>query len=134
MGKNNQMLGTTISYANGNLLFLVKLLKASTATLSLGPYCDRANLVVMLVIKVTIPSFPNIIDVTVFRERALTTLNSKGQKVKKRPNLLTLFLQQQQNHNKKPNQTIAILQLQNRLFSRPPPKSPTLQLYTLILG
>ena len=114
------------------LLFLVKLLKASTATLSLGPYCDRANFVVMLVIKVTIPSFPNIIDVTVFRERALTTLNSKGQKVKKRPNLLTLFLQQQQqNHNKKPNQTIAILQLQNRLFSscRPPLKSPTTTIY-----
>ena len=84
------------------------MLKASTATLSLGPYCDRANFVVMLVIKVTIPSFPKHIDVTVFRERAFTTLKkisklrskSKEKKVKF---IDTFFvMQQQENQNKNP--------------------------------
>ena len=60
-----------------NLRVFVKLLKASTVTLSLGPNWFLANFVAIFVTRGTIPSFPNIIDVTEFRERALTTLNRR---------------------------------------------------------
>ena len=48
------------------LLVLVKLLKASTATLSLGPNWFLANFVAIFVTKGTIPSFPSNIDVTLY--------------------------------------------------------------------
>ena len=57
------------------LLVFVRILSASVATLSLGPYWFLASLVTMLITNGTTPSFPKMVDVRLFRDKALTTLN-----------------------------------------------------------